>query len=624
MSTSNINDAFPRGVLRPELFLGIAASVSARTVGVNLSEAGKASGSHFSGSRYGRGEVGEFVLIEGQQRLLLGRISEVRLHEPERRSLAKDFPASAELDALGQIQLLGSVAMDSLRVTAGVGAYPRIGDRIYAAPHRFIAILPQLMEPVASDKPLVSFSLGTIDVAHESPVSVKPERLFGRHCAILGTTGGGKSWTTAKIIEECLKYQSKLILIDATGEYRDFDGEHVAHCHLGDPVEMASDSIASLLPPTSFIESDFVALFQPAGKVQGPKMRAAIRSLRLAKLNPTLAPKGFIEKINQSKTNVEAAEQAAGIASKLDDPTQDFDCKHLVAQIEQECVYPEGFLSHPQKGKDITKWGGEDGNFSHCLSLVSRINGILTSPAFSCVFQPSSAMKSLTESVTEFFNNDKRLLRICLSGVSYEYHAREIIVNTIGRYILTEARNGKFRERPFVVIVDEAHNFLGRHIGEEDYQAKLDAFEIIAKEGRKYGLTICLASQRPRDITEGVLSQMGTLIVHRLTNDRDREVVERACGEIDRAAAAFLPNLFPGEAAIIGTDFPIPLTIQITPPITRPCSDGPDFQKKWANLYSAPSPILQRTGSAQESENSDKTVNNIGDIDDDNLRPKRS
>ncbi|MGF1635201.1 MAG: ATP-binding protein, partial [Phycisphaerae bacterium] len=134
---------------------------------------------------------------------------------------------------------------------------------------------------------------------------------------------------------------------------------------------------------------------------------------------------------------------------------------------------------------------------------------------------------------------------------------------------------------PIVVFLDEAHSFLGRHIGSEDAIAKLDAFELIAKEGRKYGLSICLATQRPRDITEGVLSQMGTLIVHRLTNDRDREVVERACGEIDRAAASFLPTLKPGEAAIVGADFPIPLTIQMIPPKTKPKSDGPSYQAKW-------------------------------------------
>jgi DNA helicase HerA-like ATPase len=183
--------------------------------------------------------------------------------------------------------------------------------------------------------------------------------------------------------------------------------------------------------------------------------------------------------------------------------------------------------------------------------------------------------------INEFVANDKRLLRVCLSGVAYEFKAREIVANVVGRHLLNMARTGAFADSPVVVIVDEAHNFLGRHIGGEDAVARLDAFELIAKEGRKYGLSICLATQRPRDITEGVLSQMGTLVVHRLTNERDREVVERSCGEIDRSASSFLPNLKPGEAAIIGADFPIPLTIQMFPPIVQPKSDGPDYQKYW-------------------------------------------
>lgn len=569
----SIDDLFPKGLLRPELFMGVAASITARVVGINLSEAGQPSGSHFSGGRYGRGEVGEFVLIEGQQNLLLGRITEVRLPEQDRRSIKPDYAGKSNLDAMGQIQLLGSVAMDDLAVTAGVDAYPRLGDRVYAAPHPFIALLPRLMEKDSKDGNSVFLDLGAVDVAQESTISIKPERLFGRHCAILGATGGGKSWTTARIIEECLKHKAKLILIDATAEYRGFRRPDVIHCHLGNPVEKAESSIACSLPPTSFVESDFVALFEPAGKVQGPKMRAAIRSLRLAKLKPELAPEGFIHKVNKPKTQVENAEKESAVASKLDDPRQSFDVDKLVAQIEQECVWPEGY------GGDSSKWGKEDGNFSHCLSLVARINGVLTSPAFKCVFE--STDNQLTQKIDEFVSNGKKLLRICLSGIAYEFNAREIIANVIGRYLLTKARNRDFLKCPTVVIVDEAHNFLGRHIGTEDYAAKLDAFELIAKEGRKYGLNICLATQRPRDITEGVLSQMGTLVVHRLTNDRDREVVERACGEIDRAASAFLPNLRPGEAAIIGVDFPIPLTIQIREPATKPKSDGPNFQQHW-------------------------------------------
>jgi DNA helicase HerA-like ATPase len=259
-----------------------------------------------------------------------------------------------------------------------------------------------------------------------------------------------------------------------------------------------------------------------------------------------------------------------------------------VKQIEQECVYPEGFGA-VRGTKDPTKWGGEDGNFSYCLSLVARINGVLTSPAFRCVLHAAND-PAITAKIDEFIRGRQKLLRICLSGIVHEFNAREIIANVIGRHLLNKARAGDFSDHPTVVLVDEAHNFLGRHIGSEDYTARLDAFELIAKEGRKHSLSICLATQRPRDITEGVLSQMGTLIVHRLTNDQDREVVERACGEIDRAASAFLPNLRPGEAAIIGTDFPIPLTIQIGKPTVKPSSEGPDFQKHWARVAAPPKP----------------------------------
>ena len=423
----------------------------------------------------------------------------------------------------------------------------------------------------------MNLNLGYISSTQKSLVSIRPEKLFGRHCAILGATGGGKSWTTARILEECRKFNAKIILMDATGEYRNVLGDDMTHVHLGMPVKKAVNSKPGSLPATCFVESDFIALFEPAGKVQGPKVRAAIRSLRLAKLRNDLANEnGVLIKINQPKTEILNAELEMGITEKLDDPRQEFDVTKLVAQIEQECVYLDGFTD---RKKDPFKWGGETGEFSFCLPLVSRINSILSSQAFECIFRSND--EPLTAVIDQFISNENKLLRICLSGIAYEFKAREIIANVIGRYLLNKARDGAFKNRPMVVLVDEAHSFLGRQIGGEDYLAKLDAFELIAKEGRKFGLNVCLATQRPRDITEGVLSQIGTLIVHRLTNDRDRDIVERACGEIDRSASSFLPNLKPGEAVIIGTDFPIPLTIQINPPLVEPESEGPNFQKHW-------------------------------------------
>jgi Predicted ATPase len=578
----NLDKEFPLGLLRPELFMGVLASIAAYSVKVNLNDAGAPSGSHFSGSRYGKGEVGEFVLIEGQLNLILGRVIDVNLPEADRKTITPRYEGTPSLDAYGTIQLLGTVCMESLRVTAGIEAYPRLGDRVYAAPVKFVSKIPTLMDKSDDTEPVLTLAIGSVDIGSDTPdskVLIRPEKLFGRHCAILGATGGGKSWTTAKLIEECLKHNCKIILLDATGEYRDFISPSITNCHLGTPLNIAAGSLCASLPPTSFQESDFIALFEPAGKVQGPKMREALRSLRMARLCPDLFPEGIVCKIDRPKNNYNTALARPAVNSNVDNPYQPFNVANIVRQIEQECVYPEGFGT-ARGTKDPSKWGGEDGNYSYCGALITRISAVLSSPSFNCVFQATA--NPLTDQIDAFyFATDKKMLRVCLSGISYEYKAREIIANVIGRELLNRARRGDFRNRPLVVIVDEAHNFLGRNIGNEDTVAKLDAFELLAKEGRKYGLNICLATQRPRDITEGVLSQMGTLIVHRLTNDKDREVVGRACGEIDRAAASFLPNLKPGEAAIIGTDFPIPLTIQICQPIVKPLSDGPNYQKHW-------------------------------------------
>lgn len=577
----SIEKEFPKGVLCPELFMGVLSSISAYSVKVNLNDAGAPSGSHFSGNRYGKGEVGEFVLIEGQLNILLGRIVDVKLPELDRISITPSYDGNSSLNAYGNIQLLGTICMESLRVTAGVSTYPRLGDRVYAAPLKFVSKIPALMEKANEKEPPLTLSLGSVDIGsdtQDSKVMIRPEKLFGRHCAILGATGGGKSWTTAKLIEECLKFNCKIILLDATGEYRGFAGTNIVNCHLGTPVHTAEESVACSLPPTSFQESDFIALFEPAGKVQGPKLREALKSLRIAYLCPDLFSDGIVYKIDKPKAMYHTAMGRPVVSSSIDNPSQPFNVANITKQIEQECVYPEGF-GRERGSKDPTKWGGEDGNYSHCMSLITRINAVLSSPSFYCVFQTSA--NPLSTKIDEFYSSKNRLLRVCLSGISYEYKAREIISNVIGRELLTRARKGAFRGLPLVAILDEAHNFLGRNIGSEDTVAKLDAFELIAKEGRKYGLNICLTTQRPRDITEGVLSQMGTLIVHRLTNEKDREIVERACGEIDKSASSFLPNLKPGEAAIIGADFPIPLTIQIIKPIIKPLSDGPDYQKFW-------------------------------------------
>ncbi len=120
--------------------------------------------------------------------------------------------------------------------------------------------------------------------------------------------------------------------------------------------------------------------------------------------------------------------------------------------------------------------------------------------------------------------------------------------------------------------------FLNKKIKDEySIEVDLDAFERIAKECRKFGLFLVLSTQMPRDIPRGVLSQMGTFIVHRLINQQDREAIEYACSEANKCALSFLPILSAGEAMLTGVDFPMPIILKINQPKDKPDSETPNI-----------------------------------------------
>jgi DNA helicase HerA-like ATPase len=171
-------------------------------------------------------------------------------------------------------------------------------------------------------------------------------------------------------------------------------------------------------------------------------------------------------------------------------------------------------------------------------------------------------------------------MRIGFESVGYEFQAREILANSIGKFLLSKARENTFKEKPVVVFIDEAHQYLNKHVKDEYFEStRLSAYDQISKEGRKYGLFLCLATQMPRDIPTGTLSQMGTFIVHRLINPHDREVIESACSSANRNILSFLPMLGEGEAILMGVDFPMPVILQIEKPTNEPYSRTPLFKK---------------------------------------------
>jgi hypothetical protein len=534
------------------------------------------------GHKLGAGEVGEFVFLECGEFAVFGRIINVKLPERDRLSVEPEMGKEAEAHPIGTIQLLATVAVGDGTVRGGVSLHPRLGAKVYSAHPSLIKWIAESAQTTDGNPDPLVVTLGLLPTAVDTSVNFTPERLFGRHCAILGATGGGKSWTIARLIEELRQHRAKAILFDATGEFYTLTSG-VKHVYIGggEPAPVSSTEV--VFHYRELTESDLFALFRPSGQAQGPRLRAAMKSLKLAKLCPDLWPKGHIPKAGLPKAQY--YEKWREHAHTLEGRHADFEIKHLVLQISHECVWPNG---GPQ-GSDPNRWGNQDQKeLSYCISLFTRIEQMLTSSELACIFQPAGKPSIRTELDSFLSDPQLQVMRVSLRHLSFEYNAREITVNAIGRHLLDLGRGGRFRSQPVVIFLDEAHQFLSKQLGDETSRYPLDSFELIAKEGRKFSLNICICTQRPRDVPEGVLSQMGTLVVHRLTNDKDREIVERASGEIDQSAAAFLPTLAPGQAIVIGIDLPMPLTIQVTKPEQKPDSRGPDYQSFWrANVGTA-------------------------------------
>lgn len=573
-----MSEGLPSYPFDPQRCIGTVCEVGPNYAKVNLPNAAKPEGQWLHGNRLDAGQVGEFVVVECGELAVFGRLITVKLPEKERLSVEPELGSLREAHPVGTIQLLTTITLRDGGVMGGIPQYPRLGSRVYSAHPQLMKWLAEASGRRSSGPSPLVLNMATLPASTETSVSFTPENLFGRHCAVLGATGGGKSWTVARIIEQAALLNAKVILLDATGEFHRLDSA-VQHLHIGaDPHKSPATSVEVVVPYSQLVEADLLSLFKPSGQAQAPKFRAAMKTLKLVKAAPTLSTtNGVFVKAGKKKADFEREMKTHSAA--VEGPRADFDITKLARQVDEECVWPNGGTG---VSPDPTTWGRmDDGQRSYCVSLITRIEDILSSNELACIFQPQGK-PSVFDQVDSFLTNQEaRVMRISMKYVPFAHNAREIVANSIGRYLLSLGRQGRFRSKPAFVFLDEAHQFLNKTLGDENTKYALDSFELMAKEGRKFSLNICIATQRPRDIPEGVISQMGTLIVHRLTNDKDREVVERASGDIDRSAAAFLPTLAPGQAVIIGVDFPIPLTVQISKPHREPDSRGPDYQSHW-------------------------------------------
>ncbi|OQK54948.1 hypothetical protein XM77_c12561 [Vibrio vulnificus] len=567
----------------PSRRVGSVINVSPSEVKANLSDAGSGEAKWHLGDRIPAGEVNEFMFIDCGQTAVLGRLVHVWLDGAERLSVDAISMDNGLNNPIGIIQLLTSIDPASGAIFRGIKSHPRLGSQIYSAHPKLISTLA---EGDANDDEI---KLDIAELPYDSTVNitVTPDKLFARHCAVLGATGGGKSYSISRLMQEVQQNGGKALLLDPTGEYADLDCETY---YVGDH-EKANSENSVIFPHWKLPESDIFAFLRPSAQTQSPKLSSAILSQRIVRRY--YGKYGEI-KVNENHILIKSNQKKEPVNKALNfiekDPNSKRWCfKHLAEQIVQECVWPTGKKTgpHPQE-IDESIWGAaSDGELGYCMSLISRIKSYSENQHLKWLIDPPDG-KDIPTLLDEFSasRSNKRTLRLDLSAVPFEANGREILVNAIGRKLMDLARSGSINHRnPLLVFIDEAHQFLNKTIGDEASTINLDSFGNIAKEGRKYGLNVVIATQRPRDIPEDVLSQIGSLIVHRLTNYHDQEVVKRAVGTMDQRSASFLPTLSQGEALLLGIDFPFPMTVKMKKPKIKPTSKSAEYSIAWKQEY---------------------------------------
>ena len=500
LSKNNINP------FKHNYFLGYVNEVHPQYIKVHFPSSVLLKSFVFECEELNGGLVGNYVTIEGETFGFLGKILEISLPDSERKELSEKAFQNIEqgFHPIAKVELL--LSFDIFNPTIGyrgIGRFPSIGSKVYVCSRDYFNQYIQRFG-VKDEKESVLIDLG-LTTSNNSNITVSLNSLFNRHCAIVGTTGGGKSWTLASLLSNIIDNNKKAILIDATGEYYKFKDEaknNVENIDLG--ISEAYFHYSNLTI------DDLFFLLKPSGRVQAPKLMEAIRSLKMVRLNNG---KSIQLKYNNKDVSLNVDD---GILHKsggdkkayevfyfknikqIENGKCEFDIQKLSAQISQECIFDS-------VRDDISKFGGRSENdIANCITLISRVNNILNTPEYSNIFgfnKEHDKSKDIINIIETFLDGDKNILRFNFKDVKFDFQAREILANAIGRHLLDISRTYKFKDKPLLLFVDEAHQFLNKSIKDEYFDAKpLDAFDLIAKECRKYGLFLCLSTQMPRDI----------------------------------------------------------------------------------------------------------------------------
>jgi len=617
--------------------------------------------------------INSYVLIPSDQGYLVGQVEWItveRSQYPKRKGMQDfgliDLPYPLRkmcLNPLGSLFYDGKDENDGdcYVFRRGVEAFPSVGDPVMLPTQHQ---LRSIVESGGNRR----VKIGISPLAGNADVKIDPDRLFGRHLAVLGNTGSGKSCSVAGLIrwsleeaekkcEKGKKPNARFIILDPNGEYAHaFKDSISARIFAVEPIETNNQL---QIPLWFWNTHEWSAFTQATSKTQKPTLIHSLRSVRDGTIDATLAPSNEMRRFLRTVVSIIQHERNSGtpwgkfplnknfnekikkwnesglleedsftkeelfalkcIKEKIDDFTttrsvkysnQDFSkteidellCLAKNAHVafggsDVDILPIDADIPREFKGDALLRSivaNADMLNVSEYVeTMILRIRTMLSDSKLKTIIGDTDGVTLdgwLNHYIGDNQASNGTVTVIDLSLVPTEVvHIITAVIARITFEALQRYRklHGQKKTLPTVLVMEEAHTFIKRYKDDaENYDAAAvccQVFEKIAREGRKYGLGLVLSSQRPSELSPTVLSQCNSFLLHRISNDRDQELVQKLVPDNLHGLLRDLPSLPTRNAILLGWASELPILVQMNsiPEQQRPKSDDPDFWAVW-------------------------------------------
>lgn len=506
---------------------------------------------------------------------------------------------------------------DHAGFTQGIKYLPMIQDSAYLMPEEKIRSI--FDRNADSD-----FRIGQM-LKEEIAVGLPWRRLFNSHLGIFGNTGSGKSNTLAKLYTvlfdkklPLIAGKSRFVILDFNGEY---GGEQLAPAVSKTVYQLSTlttpdpnDRTARFpLAPQEFWELETMAmLFQATPNTQRPFLNRVISGKHRFGANPASLARYAKAKFKQSFCAGEVRPATLDLMRAVAKQIGNQDVVNMLSDVtwyrngrfnyRGAFIDPDGIQYDAHIARIVDALDTQD--LDEFDQLVLRVNLQLIADLNAGYVQfeyiqpllrrVESSLAGLRKvlTISEAPPNERLLTVIAMRRCNNEIKKVLPLLFAKHYYNSQKSTVATPPDRTIHLIVDEAHNILSDQSAREaetwkDY--RLEQFEEIIKEGRKFGMFITIASQRPADISPTIVSQLHNFFIHRLVNDRDLYLIDNTISTLDALSRGLIPGLSQGCCVVTGTAFELPMVIQVDrlPSHKQPASEDVDLERLWSTQLGA-------------------------------------